>query len=370
MLLGIQSGAWREPVARVRSLAPDSDAQRQAKLSLPYATWAGVFSRRANNALVRHSGQCGVDLDGLGDDGATAVIQTAVADKHCLAAFRSARGEGVRLLFRVPIVPSREHSAVFEAVSKHVRRTYHRDPDTSGSDVSRASFVSFDSGLWFFGMAQTLPIQLPGLIHSGSGTTTAVYHPAVYGGQLALTCWTWYGRHSANTSPCADGTAKTHRSLLDLGKAVALHAERIGERLTERDISAAFDAWLAEHARQGVRLRCAPDEYRRELVASVRGAEGKPWFRSAAEKWLRWTRHPNFPKAGTPRDRLLFTIRQHCAESGSTEFFLGVRDAALVAGGHFNTGARLLRKLVADGALEKSNVRRQLRHAQTYRLRK
>lgn len=98
VLLGIQTGAWQDIVARVRSLPPDSVEQKTAKLALPYATWAGVFNRRANYGLVSHSGQIGVDLDDLGEAGAVAVLQSAVADRFCLAAFRSARGEGVRLI--------------------------------------------------------------------------------------------------------------------------------------------------------------------------------------------------------------------------------------------------------------------------------
>jgi hypothetical protein len=41
VLLGIQSGAWQDTIARVRSLPPDSAEQKTAKLALPYATWAG-----------------------------------------------------------------------------------------------------------------------------------------------------------------------------------------------------------------------------------------------------------------------------------------------------------------------------------------
>jgi hypothetical protein len=284
VLMGIQLGEWQQPVERVRSLPADSKEQKAVKLGLPYATWAGKFSRRANSGLLQHSGQCGVDLDGLGEKGATTVIQTAVADKHCLAAFRSARGEGVRLLFRVPRCSAREHPAVFQRVSEHVRRVYNHDPDPSGSDVSRASFVSFDAGLWFYGLAEVLPMQLPELIHSGIERETRCVSPPLYAGRLALTCWTWFGRNMANTSQRADGTAKTHRSLLDLGKAVALHAERIGERLTEQHLDAALDAWVEEYARQGVRLRCSGEEYRREFIASVQGARRKPWF-SARPIW-------------------------------------------------------------------------------------
>jgi len=52
VLLGIQSGIWQAPVAHVRSLPSDSAEQKTAKLALPFATWAGVFTRRSNAALL------------------------------------------------------------------------------------------------------------------------------------------------------------------------------------------------------------------------------------------------------------------------------------------------------------------------------
>ena len=156
--------------------------------------------------------------------------------------------------------------------------------------------------------------------------------------------------------------------MLNLGKSLALHAERIKTPLTNRLIDSAFDSWLREHARQGVRLRCEPDEYRRELVASVRGAERKPWFKAAAEKWIRWTRHKEFPHAALPHEKILFAVRQHCVESKSREFFIGSRDAGLVAGASYITAWRMLNKLCADGHLTKLGERRQPRHAQTFRL--
>ncbi len=100
-------------------------------------------------------------------------------------------------------------------------------------------------------------------------------------------------------------------------------------------------------------LRCSPDEYRARIVASVEGRERKPWFKSAAEKWLRWTRHKDFPRDGMPHEKILFAVRQHCAESKSREFFIGARDAGLVAGVSKDTAARMLRKLCEDGQLEK-----------------
>src|ERR1039458_36181 len=226
VLQGIQTGAWQVTVARVRSLPRDSAEQKSAKLALPFATWAGEFSRRSISGFIRHSGQIGVDLDDLGEAGAVAVLQTAVADKFCLAAFRSARGEGVRLIFRIPPCSPENHAVTFEQVAEHVRNTYGRDADESGKDVCRASFVSFDNGLWFNAAALVLPIQLPGETQRLEARIRCVSSP-LYSGLLAETWPGWYGRHLANTANRENGTAKTHGSLLTLGKSLALHAERI-----------------------------------------------------------------------------------------------------------------------------------------------
>ena len=69
-----------------------------------------------------------------------------------------------------------------------------------------------------------------------------------------------------------------------------------------------------------------------------------------------------------PPEKILFAIRQHCAESKSNDFFIGARDAGLVAGVSYRTAARVIRKLCDDGQIEKTGERRQLRHAQDYRL--
>jgi len=367
VLHGIASGEWRDAVTRVRELPADSAEQKAAKIGLPFCTFGGVFTRRSNSALLQHSGQVGIDLDGLSDAAAVSVIQRAVADTHCLAAFRSTRGEGVRLIFRIPCCSPEQHRAAFEQVALHVKRIYGHGPDKSGSDVARASFVSFDRGLWFNPSAQVLPMEGQTATQRLL-TKTRCVAPPLYAGQLAVTAWAWFGRYHANATPRDGEAVKTHRCLLDLGKSIALHAYRIKERISPQIIESAFSAWTAEHARQGVRLRCSPDEYRRELTASVEGCERKPWFTSAAEKWLRWTRHPDFPGHGEPSERILFAIRQHCTETGSPEFFLGSRDAGLVAGVHFTRAAAAIRKLIADGVLEKTDARRQPRHAQTYKL--
>jgi hypothetical protein len=165
-----------------------------------------------------------------------------------------------------------------------------------------------------------------------------------------------------------DGTVFTHLKLLELGKAMALHAKRTNHTLTRRDYDEAVRAWLSEHERKGLRLRGDFAEYRDELQTSVEGARRKRWFKACAEKWTRWTRNPDFPE--NPKERLLFAIRKHCEESGSSDFFIGGRDAGLLCGMSFRTGARFLGQLVENGKLQllTAPAERLPRHAYEYRL--
>jgi hypothetical protein len=148
VLVSIRDGEWREPILDLRTMPSDSDQQREAKRNLPFVTWSGVFRHRANDGLQHHAGQIGIDLDHLSAADCTKTLQDAVADPFCLAAFKSARGGGVRLLFRIPPCNAKSHDAAFEQVAEHVRNVYGHEPDPHSRDVSRASFVSFDEGLW------------------------------------------------------------------------------------------------------------------------------------------------------------------------------------------------------------------------------
>jgi len=350
----------------------DSNQQRKAKQRLPYVTWSGVFQRRASDGLERHAGQIGIDLDGLSAADCTKAVQDAVADPFCLAAFRSARGGGVRLLFRIPPCNANQHSSAFEQVAEHVRNVYGHEPDTAARDVSRASFVSFDDGLWCYPNAQVLPIILD-LAHSdeseGRGCET---HRCVTSDansvRLVTGLWCRMGRFHVGDLVKPDGTIFTHLKLLDLGKAMALHAKRINHSLTIRDYNEAIRAWMAEHLRKGLRLRGDFAEYRAELRTSVEGARQKSWFTACADKWTRWTRHTDFPES--PLERLMFAIRKHCEEAGSPDFFIGVRDAGLLCGRSFRTGARFLGQLVENGKLQLLTApgERPPRHAYEYRL--
>jgi hypothetical protein len=359
VLLDIKRGAWRDQVCRMRVLPYRSPLQKKAKAKLPFVCWSGTFARRAAADVLQHSGVVGLDLDDLSKEEARRIMHIALDDtKHCMAAFRSASGRGVRLLFRVEIKTAEQHKAGFRTAVEYVRQHYKVEADPSGCDLARASFVSWDETIVIHSDATTLPV-----IPERKVIDVVVEPPRV----LAEPPWyQWLPREFMPYRRKDGGTFYTHRVLLELGKRVALRAQREGLMLTEAVVDAVVNTWLVECQRQGKRLSRTPGEYRDEFKAIVGGMHKTTWFKGAADKWTRWTRHPDFPSE--PKARILYAIRQHCLESGKPEFFLSCRDAASVAGCRKDKAAKLLQTLCKDGEIQRIGKRQLSRDAQMFRL--
>jgi hypothetical protein len=310
-----------------------------------------------------------IDLDNLGADGATTVLQTAVADRFCKIAFRSATAKGVRLIFACPECSPEIHRFVFQRVAEHVRRQYGIEPDTSGSDVARACFVSFDQGLWLNTSAETLP-GLADCLTTHNDPLCVVgqsCQPCLSEGDLNTLAY-GLGESRAYCPVRDDGTAETHISLVHLGLDLVVRYRRHGLILTRAEIERAFSGWLTSCKRQGLRFRNSPDIYREELEVAIRGAERKPWLGRVVDFWRRWTYEPGFPEAGSSDERLAWAIRQQCAQRGTPKFFLSARDAATITGTTFKAANDTLHRLIARGVIRRAGKRLRARHAQEYRL--
>jgi hypothetical protein len=129
-------------------LRRETDPKRQAqfkKYLLPYATFSGTFDGRTDASLIRHSELIAVDVDHLGAD-LQAVRASVIADPHVLMAFISPRGDGLKVIFQTD--PAKHTQAEwYLGLSRYLVQTHGCPPhtlDPSGSNVSRACFLSFD----------------------------------------------------------------------------------------------------------------------------------------------------------------------------------------------------------------------------------
>jgi BT4734-like, N-terminal domain len=136
----IKNGKERKAIEDVRS-------GKRSKLTLPAVLWSGLFSARANDKLVKHSGLCVADLDTLNGD-LTTVRRQLEGSKFAYAIYVSPGGNGLKAVFRIPADASR-HGDSFRAIEKHVLELTGKQIDKSGKDPARLCFVSHDPDAYY-----------------------------------------------------------------------------------------------------------------------------------------------------------------------------------------------------------------------------
>jgi len=157
ILHAIRDGRWQKQVENIRrkfravlALTHDLKKAKEAiaseKKQLPAIMFSGTFSRRANTALVKHSGLVCAEFDNLNTD--LSIVRQQLSDNpYVLAHFLSPSGDGVKFLVEVPADPAR-HDDSFRAIQQEFLRLTGREIDGSGKDVARLCFASFDPDLY------------------------------------------------------------------------------------------------------------------------------------------------------------------------------------------------------------------------------
>jgi hypothetical protein len=146
VLTSIRSGVCQARVQQVRNALATSgkDAADEIKKTLPGVLFSGEFTARRKSGLVRHSGLICADVDHISDP--AALRDQLATDAHCVAAFLSPSGQGVKALFVVDA--TRPHAESWRAVNAHCQSVHGVEIDPACKDVSRLCFMSFDPDMY------------------------------------------------------------------------------------------------------------------------------------------------------------------------------------------------------------------------------
>lgn len=122
--------------------AQSKEGFKDFKKTLPVACFGGVFSKRASSALLEGSGLLILDLDNL--DHLKDKKVSLSSNKHVYSCFISPSGNGLKVLVRIPVVESdKEYKEYYNSFIENIDNV-----DTSGKDVSRACFFSYDPDIY------------------------------------------------------------------------------------------------------------------------------------------------------------------------------------------------------------------------------
>jgi hypothetical protein len=136
------------------------EAIGELKKQLPAVLLSGTFTRRANDALLQHSGLLCADLDGL-NGSLPDVRQKLKGSTYLWALFVSPSGDGLKAVFKVP-ADQAKHAGSFRAIEQHVKQLTGVQIDEACKDVARLCFLSHDHDLYYNAKAREIePIPEP-----------------------------------------------------------------------------------------------------------------------------------------------------------------------------------------------------------------
>ncbi|MGD9874512.1 MAG: BT4734/BF3469 family protein [Kiritimatiellia bacterium] len=173
VLNDIQAGRWREKVEAVREaqLQHGKPAADALKKKLPAVLFSGKFSRRDNAHLLEHSGFICADLDDL-NSALSRIRQRVESDPHTFACFLSPRGNGLKVLYRVP-ASTDNHKAAWNRVAAYIRENYSVETDPTCKEVARLCFVSFDPHLYLKHEAENIKCDTEDTAHTDNSAYPA-----------------------------------------------------------------------------------------------------------------------------------------------------------------------------------------------------
>lgn len=144
VLESIRKGDFKDRISKVR-VEGSKDVRNTLKSQLPYVTFSGIFTSRANANLKKHSGLACLDFDNvfLIDE----LRESVNNDKYTFSSFLSPSGDGLKVLVKIPLVDNNED---YQDYYLELVKYYNKYDNLDGStkDIARACYLSYDQDLY------------------------------------------------------------------------------------------------------------------------------------------------------------------------------------------------------------------------------
>jgi hypothetical protein len=141
----IKTGVSKELVLKIRQ-EPDKEKQNELKKRLPVINFQGVFKERNDKGIKDFSGLMPLDFDNFKNQSELIGLKDSLVDcPYVHAMFISPRGNGLKVIIKVPAEAQNNYKGYFEAAKVFFNNEYF---DVSSSNISRLCFESYDEDIF------------------------------------------------------------------------------------------------------------------------------------------------------------------------------------------------------------------------------
>ena len=140
----LKDDCFNQKTIELRNIQDKKAARKFKAANFDYVTFSGIFSKRSDDALIRHSGLLTIDFGHISNiaDMKSMLLQDEYFDTELL--FISPSGDGLKWIIPIDISTA-THQDYFRAIASYIKQTYGLEIDQSGKDVSRACFMAHDA---------------------------------------------------------------------------------------------------------------------------------------------------------------------------------------------------------------------------------
>jgi hypothetical protein len=135
-----KEGATKELVKKIRAEKRKPE-RNELKKQLPAICFSGTFTKRADSALIEHSGLICLDFDGYQKQ--KELLQdkeNLCKNKYVYSVFISPSGNGLKVLVKIP-ADAENHTHYFNSLEKYFNSPYF---DKTSKNISRVCYESYD----------------------------------------------------------------------------------------------------------------------------------------------------------------------------------------------------------------------------------
>lgn len=131
----------------LRAITDKTTARKYKAAHFDYVTFSGLFTKRNDQALQKHSGLLALDFDHVADLQSlkNLLLQDEYFETEIL--FTSPSGDGLKWIVAIDLMEY-GHREWFTSIANYIRTTYQLAIDQAGKDVSRACFLPHDSNIY------------------------------------------------------------------------------------------------------------------------------------------------------------------------------------------------------------------------------